>query len=177
MRGDHDILLDELEYRFSNLPPSIPTLLDDTESLYERFIVYEVSADALDTFGTKQGALNRDLEVAFGHRDAGPIQLVEQGSGLDAVALTLRDFIDGHSTEEELLVKWAEDLIAAAKAACDEHGHEVPPFRRQKTATAKRVALAKQIADAKAKKQAKIVAEKQVQEDTETTAQDVSACS
>lgn len=76
------------------------------------FVGFSPSSEAVDDFG-EEGALNHALEIAFGSRAKGPIQLRGRGNGLCAVVVVLEKYI-ARSPKSAILQKWVEDLITAA---------------------------------------------------------------
>lgn len=98
------LALDTLQHLFHHLPPSIP----EEPAFGSRFAGmhdYYPDPDAVDLYGSEQGALNHDLEILFGRRDQGPVQLLERGAGLEAVVGFLKKYINGKSKEQDLLIK------------------------------------------------------------------------
>ena len=107
--------LRSLESLLSSLPDTIPF----GETCY-RFIGFTPSKDDVDLYGTAVAAFNRTLEVTFcpgGRVNGVPINLVEQGPGLVAVAYTLEKYLTYYPAESALLLKWVDDLTMAAAAA------------------------------------------------------------
>ncbi|KAJ7577226.1 hypothetical protein C8J56DRAFT_726501, partial [Mycena floridula] len=97
-----------LRHLIQNLPSTVP-LADD-----HNFLSYEIDQERLDDYGSNQSVVNRDLEVSFGSRSAGPVVFKSRGPGLEAVVDVLRDYITGSKGQNLLLTKWVDDLTESA---------------------------------------------------------------
>jgi hypothetical protein len=112
-----------------NLPETIP-YADSAHTEYG-FDFFAVDDEKVEDMGPI-GALNRELECRMGQRHKGPIVFKERGPGLEAVVDVLTGYLDEYrdSSETILLVKWADDLVTAAKAAFTYAGIVVNSFNQ-----------------------------------------------
>ncbi len=108
--------LKELDRCLKALPKSIP--VNDTYS----FANYEPDPTEIEDYGLVQSVVNKHLEPEFGDRNHGPIQFKGRGPALEAVVPILRASITGRFWENLLLIKWVDDLTAAAKIAIEADG-------------------------------------------------------
>jgi hypothetical protein len=118
----HQAILDKLLHHLRHLPKSISAEPDYYSNV---FTAYAPDVEWIELTGTQQGAVNHDLEVIFGDCAHGHIQFKSRRESLEAVVSVLVTFINSQSAEEGLLLKWVEDLIAAAKQACKDAGETV----------------------------------------------------
>lgn len=147
--------LETLLHLLQNLPPSV-SVVSSEWSHYASLLSYEQDLDDLELYGTERGVLNHDLEILFGSRAKGVIQLKERGAGLEAVVPVLKKYIDGKSKEQALLINWIEDLTAAANAVCAAENHEVPSMKRKKKSTKKKAAVEEEKQADRVAKKAKV---------------------
>ncbi|KAF9021139.1 hypothetical protein BDZ89DRAFT_1071710 [Hymenopellis radicata] len=123
--------LKKLDRCLKALPQSIPA-----NDAYQ-FMDYEPNQEDIDDYGSAQGVVNKHLEPQFGDRDHGPIKFKGRGPALEAVVPILRRYLTGKSGENLLLIKWVDDLTAAAILAIEKDGGTVP--RETATTAAKRL--------------------------------------
>ncbi|KAF9025001.1 hypothetical protein BDZ89DRAFT_1040796 [Hymenopellis radicata] len=112
--------LKELDRCLKALPKSIPV-----NNAYS-FANYEPDPTEIEDYGSVQSVVNKHLEPEFG-----------RGPALEAVVPILRASITGRFGENLLLIKWVDDLTAAAKIAIEADGGIVP--REVQTTAAKRL--------------------------------------
>ncbi|KIJ59093.1 hypothetical protein HYDPIDRAFT_162797 [Hydnomerulius pinastri MD-312] len=122
MDTETKVKLHKLKVYLDQLPDSLP-FKNEAESDY-----------GFDFFGTDQtdeedigvkGAVNRQLEIRLGHRNNGPVRLMERGPGITAVVSVL----DTYLTElpaSIILKKWLDDLISSAELAFEEAKCSLP---------------------------------------------------
>ncbi|KAJ7192260.1 hypothetical protein GGX14DRAFT_578278 [Mycena pura] len=111
--------LNRLERYVKALPVSLPASELDIGQL-------EPSAAEVDDYGSTICALNRRLEISFGSRAMGPLELKFRGEYLIAVVTILRRVITGTEGENIIMIKWVDDLTNAAKAAIEKSGGALP---------------------------------------------------
>ncbi|TFY78892.1 hypothetical protein EWM64_g5117, partial [Hericium alpestre] len=103
-----------LKYLLSNLPLSV---VPNGAKIYCFHQFPGLDAELVEDNGSEMGALNHELEVILGRdRDTGLIVFREQGPSLTAVVDVIERYMTGSDGENILLIKWINDLLAAARA-------------------------------------------------------------
>ncbi|KAF8451152.1 hypothetical protein L210DRAFT_3640229 [Boletus edulis BED1] len=100
-----------LQLYLSHLPDSLH-LPEPIQATYP-FDLFEISPEDLEDYG-ETGAVNRELEIAFGSRHNGPIVFVERGPVLVQVVDILRTYLQ-KDPNSAVLQKWVDDLTTSAK--------------------------------------------------------------
>ncbi|KAF7303480.1 DUF659 domain-containing protein [Mycena indigotica] len=112
-----------------SLPSSIPL------GTAHDFSSHELRQEAVMELGCEKSVVNQDLEWSFGSRvDGKLIEFQSRGPGLEAVTVVLRQYITGPAGQNVVLIKWVDDLTAAAQDAIERCGAQ----KRKRKSTAAR---------------------------------------
>src|SRR5882724_1291714 len=109
---DRDNKLLQLAIYLNGLPDSLP-IKDPADSHYN-FQIFELEAEWIDTIGSFEGAVNRELECRLGPWANGPIEFTERGLPVEALAMVLNDYTN-QFPDDILLAKWVDDALLGVK--------------------------------------------------------------
>jgi hypothetical protein len=101
--------IQKLRHLLTQLPASLP-FASSEGSIYD-FENFAPSPEWAADIG-EEGAVNRQLEVLLGSRAKGPIQFVERGPGVIALADVFEKYLAKYPSSL-ILAKWVTDLTSA----------------------------------------------------------------
>lgn len=117
--------LDELQQILENLPDTLPV----PEHSAFCFTNYTPDESMVDLIGTREGAINHALEIAFGHEacSKGTLPITERGPGVCSLVHVLRMYRDfcPNPDSDAILSKWINDIREGTQAAYRLAGKEV----------------------------------------------------
>jgi hypothetical protein len=108
-----DALLCELQALITNLPPSLPLVVDISESRYGALVGFSPDPELVEDIG-EVGAVNTALERMFGHRMDG-LKILERGTIIEAIVPLLEGYLKRFQGDI-ILQKWLADFVSGARA-------------------------------------------------------------
>ena len=131
--------LSELRNILRNLPESLPDVPHSQKFPFQNYS--GPSEESFELVGSISGAINRDLEIAFGFNARssgdGTLPITERGASVCALVDVLEKYQQACDDPESdgILLKWIEDVRAGAqKAYVDAQkpvsSHSICPLRR-----------------------------------------------
>src|SRR5882672_6462300 len=109
---DRNNKLLQLAIYLNGLPDSLP--IKDPPHSHYNFQIFELEAEWIDTIGSIEGAVNRELECRLGSQANGPIEFTERGLPVEALAAVLNNYTT-QFPNDILLAKWVDDALVGVK--------------------------------------------------------------